>query len=317
MSAPSSKSGAVSKPAVDLQVSGGISGDRVFRRISLGSGILILVILALVALFLLWQGLPGITTDPAALPFGPFWSYVLPFAFGTIWSATLALLMAVPLSIGIALFITHYAPRRLAAVLGYMIDLLAAVPSVVFGLWGINVLAPGLVPFYRWLNEHLGFIPFFSGPVSSTGRTMLTAAGVLMVMILPIITALCREVFLQVPSLLEEASLALGATRWEMIRQVVFPFAKSGIIAGAMLGLGRALGETMAIAMVLSPSRVISFALITPNNPNTIAANIALAFPEAYGLGTSQLIATGLILFAITMTVNMVARYITRRLAMK
>ena len=317
MSAPSSDTRTVSKPAGDLQASGGISGDSFFSRISLSSGILILVILALVALFLLWQGLPGITADPEELPFGPFWGYVLPFAFGTIWSATIALVMAVPLSIGIALFITHYAPRRLAALLGYVIDLLAAVPSVVFGLWGINVLAPGLVPFYGWLNKHLGFIPLFSGQVSSTGRTMLTAALVLMVMILPIITALCREVFLQVPSILEEASFALGATRWEMIRQVVLPFAKSGIIAGAMLGLGRALGETMAIAMVLSPSRVISFALITPNNPNTIAANIALAFPEAYGLGTSQLIATGLILFLITMTVNMGARYLTRRMVVK
>ena len=291
------------------------AGDNIFKGLSMGSGIAILIILALVSAFLLVQGWPGVASPAEKLPFGPFGQYVRPFIFGTIWAASLALIMAVPLAIGIALFISHYAPRTLSQTLGYIIDLLAAVPSVVFGLWGINVLAPGMVPLFRWLERNLGFIPLFRGPVSTTGRTMLTAAVVLAVMILPIITAMCREVFLQVPALQEEASLALGATRWEMIKQVVLPFSRSGIISGAMLGLGRALGETMAIAMVLSPSRVISFALLTSQNPNTIAANIALAFPEAYGLGTNQLIATGLVLFVITLAVNMIARYVTSRRA--
>jgi phosphate transport system permease protein len=289
-------------------------GDQVFKGLSVGSGGLILVILGLVALFLILQAMPALVND-GSLPYGngEFWPYVLPFVFGTLWSSALALLLAVPVSIGIALFISHYAPRRIAAGLGYVIDLLAAVPSVVFGLWGINTLAPALQPLYAWLTQNLGWIPLFAGPASGTGRTMMTAAIVLAVMILPIITSLTREVFLQTPPLQEQASLALGATRWEMIRQVVFPFGRSGIMSAAMLGLGRALGETMAVAMVLSGAGVISFKLLTSENPNTIAANIALAFPEAYDLGVNELIATGLILFGITLGVNMLARYIIGR----
>ncbi|HVK34739.1 MAG TPA: phosphate ABC transporter permease subunit PstC, partial [Microlunatus sp.] len=186
-------------------------------------------------------------------------------------------------------------------------------PSVVYGLWGIGVLAPALQPVFAWLTENLGFIPLFTGPVSGTGRTVLTVAVVLAVMILPIVTALSREVFLQVPRLHEEAALALGATRWEMIRIAVLPFARPGIVSASMLGLGRALGETMAVAMVLSPSAIISFALLTSQNPSTIAANIALSFPESYGLGVNQLIATGLVLFVITLAVNMIARGIVNR----
>jgi phosphate transport system permease protein len=288
-------------------------GDRVFEGIATGSGTLILVILALVAAFLVAQGIPALTAPVEDLPYGPFVSFVLPLAFGTVWAAFLALVMGVPVAIGIALFISHYAPRRLAASLGYVIDLLAAVPSVVFGLWGINVLGPALQPAYSWLAANLGFIPLFAPPVSGTGRTVFTAAIVLAVMILPIVTALSREVFLQTPRLHEEAALALGATRWEMIRMAVLPFARPGIVSAAMLGLGRALGETMAVALVLSPSAIISFALLQPTNPNTIAANIALSFPEAYGLGTNQLIATGLVLFVITLAVNMVARGIINR----
>ncbi len=209
--------------------------------------------------------------------------------------------MALPIALGIALFISHYAPRRLAQGLGYIIDLLAAVPSVVFGLWGIMVLAPVVQPLYAWLNANLGWIPLFAGQVSGTGRTILTVAIVLAVMILPIITAICREVFLQTPVLHEEAALALGATRWEMIQIAVLPFGRPGIISAAMLGLGRALGETMAVAMVLSPALVISFVLTGSMNPSTIAANIALNFPEAHGVGVNALIATGLILFVITL----------------
>ena len=287
-------------------------GDKVFKGLSVGSGVMIFVILALVALFLILQALPAFRAEPGTLPYGngEFWPYVLPFIFGTLWSSFLALLLAVPVSIGIALFISHYAPRKLASGLGYVIDLLAAVPSVVFGLWGINTLAPAVQPLYSWFVDNLGWIPIFAGPVSGTGRTMMTAALVLAVMILPIITSLSREVFLQTPPLQEQASLALGATRWEMIRQVVFPFGRSGVVSAAMLGLGRALGETMAVAMVLSGAGVITFKLLTSENPNSIAANIALACPEAYNIGVNQLIATGLILFAITLAVNMLARYI-------
>ncbi len=229
------------------------------------------------------------------------------------WAALLALIIATPVAIGIALFISHYAPRKIAQALGYVIDLLAAVPSVVFGLWGATVLAPAAQPLYVWLNTHMAWFPLFGGQASGTGRTILTAGFVLAVMVLPIMTAVCREVFLQTPRLHEEAALALGATRWEVVRTAVLPFARAGIISGAMLGLGRALGETLAIAMVLSPAMVYSFLLLTSTNPNTIAANIALQFPEAQGIGINALIATGLVLFVITFFVNTAARIVINR----
>ncbi|WP_280795445.1 phosphate ABC transporter permease subunit PstC [Aurantimicrobium minutum] len=289
-------------------------GDKVFSTSSLVAGSLILAVLAAVAIFLVAQSLPAFLADPADVNDGQgFWTYVIPLVFGTIWAAALALVIALPFAIGIALFISHFAPRKLAQGLGYVIDLLAAVPSVVFGLWGITVLAPAVQPFYSWLVDNLGWIPLFAGPVSGTGRSILTVAVVLAVMILPIITALSREIFLQTPRLHEEAALALGATRWEMIKVAVLPFGRPGIISATMLGLGRALGETMAVAMVLSPSVIISFALIQSQNPTTIAANIALNFPEAHDLGVNVLIATGLILFLITLLVNSLARMVINR----
>ena len=290
-------------------------GDRVFSAASVISGGLILVVLALVAAFLVWQSIPAFSAKVGELPnqAANFWDYVGPLVFGTIWSALLALVMAVPLALGIALFISHFAPRRIAPLLGYVIDLLAAVPSVVYGLWGIVVLSQFVKPFYAFLNEYFAWIPLFSGQVSGTGRTILTASIVLAVMTIPIMTAIMREIFLQAPTLNEEAALALGATRWEMIRLSVLPFAKSGIVSAIMLGLGRALGETMAIALVLSVSTNISFKLLTSLNPSTIAANIALQFAEASGTALNALIATGLILFVITLVINMLARYVVRQ----
>ncbi|MDO8338596.1 MAG: phosphate ABC transporter permease subunit PstC [Microcella sp.] len=291
-------------------------GDRVFAGSAALAGSLILATLALVAAFLVIQSIPAVTVPADQLSIlggDTFLEYVAPLVFGTVWAALIALVLAVPIALGIALFISHYAPRRLAQGLGYIIDLLAAVPSVVFGLWGGNVLAPAIQPSYTWLWENLSFIPLFAGPPSGTGRTVLTAGIVLAVMILPIITALCREVFLQTPVLHEEAALALGATRWEMIRMTVLPFGRPGIISATMLGLGRALGETMAVAMVLSATGVITVNLISSINPSTIAANIALSFPEAYGDNVSVLIATGLVLFAITLVVNAIARVVVNR----
>ena len=287
-------------------------GDRIFSTATVVSGRLSLGVLAAVAIFLLIESLPAFVAPGSAFSgdIDNFWDYVGPLVFGTIWSAILALLMAVPVAIGIALFISHFAPRKLAQGLGYIIDLLAAVPSVVFGLWGITVLAPLVQPFYVTLVEWFGWFPLFEGPVSGTGRTILTVAVVLAVMILPIITAICREIFLQTPLLHQEAALALGATRWEMISMAVLPFGRPGIISASMLGLGRALGETMAVAMVLSPSSQVIFQLLTSQNPTTIAANIALNFPEAHGVGVNILLATGLILFVVTLVVNMIARVI-------
>jgi phosphate transport system permease protein len=285
-------------------------GDRVFGGVSLGAGILILVTLAAVALFLITEAWPTFGADPSEFDGDDnFLQYVGPLLFGTIWAAFLALLIALPMAVAVALFISHYAPKRLAVTFGYFIDLLAAIPSVVFGIWGIAVLAPILArSVYPWLEDNLGFLPFFAGPASTSGRTMMTAAVVLAVMILPIITAISREVFLQTPRLHEEASLALGATKWEMIRQAVIPYGRSGVISGAMLGLGRALGETMAVAIILSPADLITFNIISNQNPNTIASNIALKFPESSGLEVNRLIATGLVLFAITFLVNALAR---------
>lgn len=290
-------------------------GDRVFHTSTVAAGAIILATMTGVAVFLVVQSIPAFTARPGALPGGArdFWWYVWPLAFGTMWAAALALLMATPLSLGIALFITHYAPRRLAQVLGYVIDLLAAIPSVVFGLWGIATLAPLVQPLYAWLGEYAGWLPLFAPPVSGTGRTILTAAAVLAVMVIPIMTAVCREVFLQTPRLHEEAALALGATRWEMIRMAVLPFARGGIVSAVMLGLGRALGETFAVAMVLSPAAVVGFAVLQAQSPNTIAANIALQFPEATGVSVNALVASGLVLFAVTLVVNVIARWIVAR----
>ena len=291
-------------------------GDRVFSGLVTAAGVVILITLAGVAIFLTVKGLPAITASAENFPGADnFWAYVGPLVFGTLLSSALALIFAVPISIGVALFISHYTPRRLVSSFGYVVDLLAAVPSIIYGLWGIFFLAPRMVPVYDWLAAHLSWIPFFAGPASATGRTILTVGLVLAVMVLPIMTSICREIFLQTPRLHEEAAIALGATPWEMIRMTVFPYARSGIVSGAMLALGRALGETIAVATILSVSGVVSFNLISSTNPGTIAANIALKFPEASGVEVNVLIATGLVLFIITFAVNFLARAIVGRRA--
>jgi phosphate transport system permease protein len=296
-------------------------GDVAFAGLARGSGILILLILAGVAAFLIVQAWPSLAANTANFLTTMAWEPnvredpafgVAALAFGTVLAAAIALLLATPVAIGIALFIVFYAPRRLASVLGYMVDLLAAIPSVVYGLWGIGFLAPQLVPVYQAMARYLGWIPLFSGPASTSARTILTAGVVLAVMVLPIITAMSRDVFRQTPQGHREAALAMGATRWEMIQLAVLPFGKSGVIGGAMLGLGRALGETMAVAMILSPALVVSWDLLQSGN-QTIAAHIALQYPEATGYGVSALIAAGLVLFAITLVVNMGARYVVAR----
>lgn len=301
-------------------------GSGLFAGLSTGSGALILVVLAAVAAFLLIQAWPALTADPADLHANVAWfpadtsllKFVGPLVFGTLLAAALALAMATPVAIGIALFISHYAPRRFASGLGYLIDLLAAIPSVVYGLWGVQVLVGenGIgQPIQQILNDVLGFIPLFAGTPARPARSLFIAAMVLAVMILPIITAVSREVFLQTPRLHEEASLALGATRWEMIRMAVLPFGRSGVVSAAMLGLGRALGETMAVLMILSPGFTYSWHVLEAGQQQTIAANIAAQFPEANALGVNTLIATGLALFVITLAVNMLARWIVSRRA--
>jgi phosphate transport system permease protein len=291
----------------------GRRGEHVFSGLARGAGITILVVLAAVAIFLTLEGIPAITADPTAMEGKEgILLYVWPLLFGTLLAALIAMVIATPLSIGVALVISHYAPRRLSRALGSLVDLLAAIPSVVYGLWGIDFLAPRVIPVYQWLEDNLSFIPFFEGPAVS-GRTILTASIVLAIMALPIITAIMREVFLQTPRLHQEAALALGATRWEVIRMTVFPYARSGMISATMLGLGRAIGETMAVALVLSASGIVTFNLISVDNPSTIAANIALRFGEASGLKVNVLIFSGLVLFVITFIVNFIGRAIAAR----
>lgn len=306
-----------------VQPVGGKIADEVFKIIAYVCGILILVALGAVTLFLLFRAWPLIGGDQTANAVAvasftggkpeSFWSYVGPLVFGTVLIAALALIIAFFVSVGIALFISHYAPRGLATALSYVIDLLAAIPSVVYGLWGSLVLVPAIHPFWDWVAKYLGWIPIFTGPAANPARTVATVSVVLAIMILPIITSLSRDIFMQTPSLQQEAAWALGATKWEMIKLAVLPFGKSGVVSASMLGLGRALGETMAVLMILSPGFTYSIQLLQASKNQTIAANIAAQYPEANDLGVSVLIGTGLILFLITFLVNFVARKITEK----
>ncbi|HVN11147.1 MAG TPA: phosphate ABC transporter permease subunit PstC [Kineosporiaceae bacterium] len=299
-------------------------GDRIFSGLATGASVLLLVIIVLIALFLFWKAIPAFQANtvnfiteknwfPDSTP--SVWG-IAAVAWGTVLSSILALIMSVPVAVGIALFIAHYAPRRMASGLGYVVDLLAAVPSVVYGLWGLYYLVPHMVGLTNYLADHFGWFPlFYVGPDGTTARrTMFNASVVLAVMILPIVAAVSREVFLQVPTSHIEGALALGATRWETMRMAVLPFGRSGVISASMLGLGRALGETIAIAMVLSTSYVVSLHILEPGG-NTIAANIALQYGFAQSIGISALIASGLVLFFITLIVNMTARWIIGRRA--
>jgi phosphate transport system permease protein len=301
----------------------GKTADRVFRIVAYGCGTFILVALAAVTLFLLFRAWPLIAGSQSqnsatveSFTGGlahNFWQYVGPLVFGTILIAALALLIAFFVAVGIALFISHYAPKRVAAILSYVVDLLAAIPSVIYGLWGGLVLVPAIYPFWKWVARYLGWIPLFAGPAANPSRTVASVSLVLAVMILPIITSLSRDIFLQAPRLQQEAALALGATKWEMIKLAVLPFGKSGVVSASMLGLGRALGETMAVLMILSPGLKYSIRILQASQSQTIAANIAAQYPEANSLGVSTLIGTGLVLFLITFLVNFIARKITEK----
>jgi phosphate transport system permease protein len=290
-----------------------------FRGLTISAGAMVLVIIVAIAIFLIVKAVPALQANTASFLFSTEWFPnenpphfgVAALAFGTVLTSIIALIVAVPIALGIALFLSHYAPRRLATPLAFTIDLLAAVPSVVFGLWGRDVFLVPVQNFSVWLNEYFGWIPLFGGD-GPFGRSILLGSLVLAIMVLPIITSLSREVFLQTPGMNEEAALALGATKWEMVRTAVLPYGRPGVIAAVILGLGRALGETIALAMTLGITFTISINIIE-NGGNTIAANIANTFGEANETGRGALIASGLLLFAITLVVNMVARAIIYR----
>ncbi|MFI9646499.1 phosphate ABC transporter permease subunit PstC [Streptomyces sp. NPDC052040] len=294
-------------------------GDRIFLGLSRGSGIFLLVIMAAIAVFLTYRATVAIGNDHGNFLTTFEWNTnvtppvfgIAVLAFGTVVSSIIAMALAVPVAVGIALFLTHYAPRRLAGPIAYVIDLLAAVPSIVYGLWGALVLVPQMDGLFGWLNDYLGWTGIFSWQ-GGAPRSLLTVGVLLAIMILPIITNVSREVFRQVPQMHEEAALALGATRWEVVRMAVLPFGRSGVISASMLGLGRALGETMAVATVLSPTFGIQASLLDPGG-GTFAQNIASKFGEATDQGRDALIASGLVLFVITLLVNGAARVIIAR----
>ncbi|WP_239015041.1 phosphate ABC transporter permease subunit PstC [Streptomyces sp. CdTB01] len=295
-------------------------GDRVFRRTTVGAAVFLLLLMGAIAAFLLTQALHAITADHAnfltAFEWNPdedpsVWGVAL-VAWGTLVTSLFALVIGAPVAIGAALFITQYAPRRLAQALGYIVDLLAAVPSVVYGLWGIIFLVPHMGGVSTFVDAVLGWIPLFSYDGSPAPRSVFAAGIVLAIMILPIIAALSREIFLQTPHETQEAAYALGATRWEMIRLAVLPHARSGVISAVVLGFGRALGETIAVAMVLSQTQTFFTHFLNPGG-NTIAANIAIQFKNAFGIGRGALIASGLVLFVMTLLMNYLARWIARR----
>jgi phosphate transport system permease protein len=310
---------AVQSPVRGAAMSTGRAGDKIFVSAARGSGILVLALMAAIAVFLIWKAIPALQKNEADFLTSQQWDPngtparfgIAQLAFGTVISSLLALVMATPVAIGIALFISYYAPRSVAGPLGYLVDLLAAVPSIVYGLWGLLVLAPHMEGVSSFLNSALGWIPLFGG--DDPGKnSIFTASVVLAIMILPIISSISREVFLQVPRAHVEAALALGATRWEMIRLAVLPYGRSGMIGASMLGLGRAMGETIAVAMVLTFVPGINWHILEDGG-TTFAANIANSFAEATETGRGALIASGLVLFVITLIVNMAARAVVAR----
>ena len=296
--------------------------DTIFRGLTVAAGGIVVALIALIGVVLVMQATPSLmqnnvnfftssewnTTDPQNMRFG-----ILDLLKVTVLSSIFALVLAVPVSIGIATFLVQYAPARLSRTLSALIDLLAAVPSIIYGMWGLIVLGPWMVPFAEWLNNNLSWIFLFGdGNVTiGGGGTIFTAGVVLAIMILPIITSMSRETIRQTPSLHQEAALALGATKWEKIRMTCFPYAKSGMIAGSMLALGRALGETVAVLIILRAASSAS-TLSLFDGGFTFASKIASGSAEFnHPLPTGAYIAAGLVLFILTFFVNIIARSVS------
>ncbi len=282
------------------------------RILALGIAALLLFIAITVAI----RAMPAIQRYGLGFLFSSAWNPVtdeygaLTTIYGTIVSSAIALLFAVPLGVGTAVFLSEdFLPLAVRTPLIFMVELLAAIPSVVYGLWGIFVLIPLLLPLGRWLNSTFGWLPIFSTPPGGPG--MLPAAIVLTIMILPIITAISRDSLASLPPDLRQASLGLGATRWETLFSVLIPAAFSGIVWAIMLALGRAMGETMAVTMIIGNANQLSLSVLAP--ANTIASLLANQFAEAAGLQVAALMYAGLVLFAITLIVNILAELIVRQ----
>ncbi|MCI4566793.1 phosphate ABC transporter permease subunit PstC [Lysobacter sp. CFH 32150] len=299
--------------------------DRGFRWLVTAAGALVLVSLAAAAFSMLWGGREtfqkfglGFLWSDAWDPVGQNFGALVPI-YGTLVTALIAMIIAVPVSFGIAMFLTEIAPKWLRGPIGSAIELLAGIPSIIYGMWGLFVLVPVLSEHvYPWVDAHLGHLPLigfiFSGPPLGLG--MLTAGLVLAIMVIPFISSVMREVFLTVPGRLKESAYALGSTRWEVVWDVVLPYTRSAVIGGIFLGLGRALGETMAVTFVLGNAHELTASLLMPGN--SIAATIANEFSEADSEAyRSALIALGFVLFLVTFVVLSVARLMLRQLAKK
>jgi phosphate transport system permease protein len=298
-----------------------LGGDRIYRWVTTGFALVVPLLLGMIAWAVFRAGWPAMHRFGIAFFTESDWDPVngrfgaAPALYGTLVSSAIALVLATPLAVGVAIFLSEFAPQRVRQPFAFLVDLLAAIPSVVYGLWGILVLVPFLrehvMSFIRD-TLHLGNTPLFSGP--AYGPSMLAAGCILAIMILPYISAVTREVLLAVPRSQREAALALGATRWEMIWDAVLPYARSGIIGGIILGLGRALGETMAVTMVIGNAHDISASLFAPGY--TMASLIANEFSEATNdLHVSSLMAVGAGLFIVTVIVNVIARWLVWRTA--
>ena len=305
-------------------------GDRLWRWIIVIASLGTLLLMVAIGL-LLWNDSAGARSTfgiQFALPtLSSSWNPVTskfqawPFIYGTLITSIFALLIAVPISLGIAIFLSELSPNWLRTPLSWLVELLAAIPSVVYGLWGIFIFLPVVVtPVGQFLQATLGQVPvlslLFSGPIPESGASRLAAALILAIMIIPTITAVTRDVFLAIPNNQREASLALGSTQWESIWQVLIPYGSSGILGATILGLGRALGETMAVTMVIGNSTQGSLSLLRPGY--TMSSIIANEFAEAVSdLHLESLVEIGLILFILTLILNMIARFLVWQVSRK
>jgi phosphate transport system permease protein len=298
-------------------------GDRGFQILALAAGLLVLVILVLIAVTTAQQSTTWFTTAGFKGIFSTDWDGgthfgAMAFVYGTVLTSVIAIIIAVPVSLGVALLLTEVVPRRWAAPIVTIIDLLAVVPSVVWGLWGILVLEPWILPIYQSIASGVNGIPvldnlFGESNGSVSGASFFTAGLILAIMITPIITSLSREVIATVPAIDKEGAYALGATRWEMIRGAVWPHSKAGVVSAVLVGLGRAMGETIAAALVIGSSVQVTSHLFVPGY--SIPAVIANQFGEASGEFRSALIGLGLVLFVLTIIVNLIARAVVERSA--